>query len=727
MVEFNKIIEKKWNITDKTASELCEHFENGDSVFYLYNYHPLFSLELDSIVIFNIFNFLQEIKDLSSKKKRVINALKKAGILTSKLENRIKLIINSFELDDILLPHRPNPRSRGQQAIKKGLSPLADLIDYQEVEEGTVEDLAAEYIGKHPSLKSADDVISGVKDILAERYAFDETVRSMVREVGFEDGFFEVIPRNKKDKTFASYAGKMIPAKELSSEEFLKLLLAEESKQIRFKHGIQLFHINELLRHHFIENPDSISFDILCEVIDDCWSRLLQPMVDRDAKIFIRQKAEKWALNRIDEEILKNINKKNISGSVIVLGKYDKEELIIVALTEKGHLLGATKDKNIGSNKDKFSNRLKQFYNRYRPKHIIIKENDFSYDIEVIIKKSLKNEIGDLEIKPFKTNNNKELLNSPWIMERCSLLEDTMKDCYAVGMKYLQPLSVIPQIGLQYFSIHPLQLYIPKDRLEALINLRITEKELKKGIPCINASDSVLRNFECVTSNVLKNIHKRAVKNEINTKNDLLSVEGMTEKIFRNISGFIVFPNSTDILDRTMIHPEFYNLVIELSEELNTSLESLVNSPDILHTVECEDYIEKQYIDQILTKHLAVGQQFPFIQTKGMKVRRKQRLSELKEGSVIMGTVTNITKFGVFVDINAVCDGLIHISQLTDGYIETADQVVKPNDRVDVRILKIDKKKRRVSLSMKKLGSKAPKIRPSKGQLTNLADHFKNR
>jgi ribosomal protein S1 len=132
------------------------------------------------------------------------------------------------------------------------------------------------------------------------------------------------------------------------------------------------------------------------------------------------------------------------------------------------------------------------------------------------------------------------------------------------------------------------------------------------------------------------------------------------------------------------------------------------------------------FLDQKLTEQLRMGQQYiTSFKTSGR--RKKLNLAELKEGAVVKGRVTNITKFGVFVDINAVCDGLIHISQLADDYIETPDQVVKLDDEVDVRIMKVDKKKRRISLSMKKLGDKAPKIRPSHGQLTNLADHFKNR
>lgn len=726
MIEFKDYIAKKWNISKKIARDICSHFEKGNSVLYLNNYVPDIGTELETVVLFDIYESLQEQKDLVPKRKRVSNALTKAEVLTDALQNRIKYCTSTIELDDMLLPYRPNPRSRGQQAIKKGLAPFADLIDEQEIEDGSIEEFAEKYVGIHTKLKTTDDVIAGAKDILVERYAYDETVRSMVREVGYEDGFFEVIPKNKKDRQFISYRGKMIPISELTSEEYLLLGDAEANKQIRFKHGVQLFHINELLRHHFITNPDAIGFDLICEVIDECWSRLLHPMVEKEVKTLLLKKAEDWAIRKIDEDLQQKINDLITPGAMLIIGKYAKNNLVIVTLNEKGQLLGATKEKIVNEDNASYSNRLKLSFNRYRPKQIIVHNNEFVKDTELIIQRTLKNLTAECEINTFNADNNTNLINSPWMQQRCSLLEEPMKNLYALGLKYLQSLTIISQIGIKYFTVHKLQKFIKNDRLEKLLNLRITEKELLKGVPYLEAPDSLLTNIPGIDNTILVNIRKEGVRKPFTAKSELRNVEGMTDSIFRNIAGFLIIAHSKDILDHTLVHPEFYQWVNDLSIELNHSLESLVNDPSLLNQISCDNFSEKLYIDQKLTHQLKIGQQFPIL-TTGMKRRRKQKLSELKEGTVLSGRVTNITKFGVFVDINAVCDGLIHISQLTDTYIETADQVVKPNDKVDVRIIKIDKKKRRISLSMKKIGNKTPKISPSRGQLSNLADHFKNR
>ena len=165
--------------------------------------------------------------------------------------------------------------------------------------------------------------------------------------------------------------------------------------------------------------------------------------------------------------------------------------------------------------------------------------------------------------------------------------------------------------------------------------------------------------------------------------------------------------------------------ISDIVEQLNVSVDTLVTEPEYLRSYVTEDFRKKIIIEKKLINQIAAARRY--VLQPSAKVRRKLKLNEIKEGAVVSGRVTNITQFGVFVNIHAVCDGLIHISQLADEYVETPEQVVSVNDRVDVRILKVDIKKRRISLSMRNLGTMAPKVRPSRGQLDNLAEHFKNR
>ena len=315
---------------------------------------------------------------------------------------------------------------------------------------------------------------------------------------------------------------------------------------------------------------------------------------------------------------------------------------------------------------------------------------------------------------------------SEWMQREFSLLlDEDMRKLYGIGLQYLRPVSLISKIGVDYYTVHPLQKLLPAQNLIEYITRIATLNGLQQGILIKDIGESSLKNIPVVTTEIIQAIKTSDTQNQIASKNDLLQVPGMTEVVFRNISGFIIVNNAPEVLDRTLIHPDFFSWLEDVSEQLNISFETMVSDPEIVRSYTTDDVVRKIYIEKKLIAHLAVGKKYLAIAAP--KVKRKQKLNEVKEGAIVSGRVTNITPFGVFVNINAVCDGLIHISQLADEYVETPDQVVAVGDKVDVKILKVDIKKRRISLSMKNLGPQGPKVRPSKGQLDNLADHFKNR
>ncbi|MBD3392487.1 MAG: S1 RNA-binding domain-containing protein [Chitinivibrionales bacterium] len=726
MTEFAPILADKWNIELDLASEVCLRFEKGDSIFYLIDYHPRISTEFDVSSLGAIIDFLREVADLAPKKKRVLNALKKADALTGELENRVALSTNGAELDDILLPHRPNPRSRAQVAIRKGLGPLADAAAGQEVEDTPAEKLAAEYVGKHESLKTVDDVLAGVKDILVERFAYDETVRSMVREFGFDDGYLEVTPRNKKDREFLSYRGRMVPVGEISPEEYFKLMTAEQAKKIRLKHGVQLFRITELLRTHFVENPDSSMFDLVCEAIDECWSRFLQHVVETTIKETLRKKAEDWALQQIVKALDERMEAEGAGGATLAVGMADANDLILVAFGPGGHLLGATRERRRGSEQDIGTNRVRQFINRYRPARAVVHENAHAAEAQAIVGKAAGDAAGQLALERQTGDTATEkLAKSSWMDRECTYLDSDMRTVYAIGLARVRPLPIITHVGIEYFTIHPMQHSVDQDRLAGILQRKMTESLLHRGVSFLDLADSALANLAGVKKQSLEDIRKQGVKERYSSKNDLLRAKGITEVLFRNIAGYVYFTTSANPLDRTLVHPDHFEWVEAMAAELNVPVESLISDPEQLRSLGFDDFSEKAFVDRRLREQLRFGQQHAV--PPAVRQRQRLQLSDLTEGAVMSGRVTNITQFGVFVDINAVCDGLVHISQLADGYVETAEQVVSMGDQINVRIMKVDRKKRRISLSMKGLGEKGPKVRPSRYQLSNLADHFRNR
>ena len=725
MIEFSKQICEKWALSQEQADLLCTSYEKGDSPYYLAEYNLQISALIDISTLWEVYDYLGAMEELAAKRKRVLNAYKKAEKSTAALEKRINHIVDSNELDDLLIPLRPNPRSKGQLASKKGIEPLADLVMAQTEEVVPLEELAASYIGKDSSLKTTDDVIQAVKDLLAERFSYDETARAMAREFLYDDGFFEVVPKNRKDEKYSKYFGKLIPVKEISNDELLRLFIAEDAKAIKLKLNVQLFRITELFRHHFISNPDSTSFDCICEIIDDMWLRLLHPSIESDVRERFRAQAESWASKEIISGLTKGLAGELSRSSVFVMDFSGKKEFSIVAVSSQGELLGATAEKKPAPGKQfVLSERLRQFFTRHRPSVILSPEtSEIPEEFLKMLNASLSNQVEVKKVKAPVKNNPSQ---SDYMQQRqFAILEPQTIELFGLAILYLQPLSLISHLGVSFYKIHPLQDTLSEEKFLILVNRVLEYAQLIKGVSIKDVVDSPLSKLRCVSKEQMAAIRTADAAEPLSSKNELLKVKGMTETAFRNIAGFIVIPNAEDPIDRSTVHPDMLPLVEQIVNELTVSHETMVSNPDVFNSFSPEDDLTRIYLQKKLVPQVQTAQRFAGLSS--IKAKRKLKLAEVKEGAVVSGKVTNITQFGVFVNINAVCDGLIHISQLADEYVETPDQVVAVGDRVDVRILKVDTKKRRISLSMKNLGNKAPKVKPSKGQLDNLAEHFKNR
>jgi uncharacterized protein len=725
MKEFASYISETWNIPESISKELCESFEKGDSPYYLSDYRASISAEVDILQLWSIFDFLKDASALSSHKKRLITALKKSDKLTEQLQKRISLCINPFELDDMLISERPNPRSKAQIALKKGLGKLADTLQRQEDGSSSLDELVAPYINGE-SVATADDAISGVKDILAERFAYDETARSMARDFAYDDGFFEVQPKTKKDPEFDRFSGKFVQIQEIVKEDILMLLSAEDKKNVRLKLGVQLFRISELLKHHFITNSDFAGFDLLCQAVDDSWLRLLQPIIERDVKIRLRKEAEDWALIEISRALGAKLGETKNDGPFLSFCSFDNKNFALVAFNAEGRLLGASLEKKHSPDKPAMSDRLKQFCSRYKPAVIIIPDDEAAAVTEESVRLSVDQRSNPVEIARCKiTPTVIGLSTSEWMKQHFWDLDDFMRKAFALGLFQVQPLGLIPKIGIQYFTIHPLQAHVSIERLSEMVSRTLSEILLHDGIPINEADDAALHLLPTLSESMIKELVSRGSKRSFTSKNDLLKLPEMTEAIFRNIAGYIIVPYSENPLDRTLVHPDHFAWVTEMCTALSISPDAIIANPESLRAYEEQDVAKKFFIENRLMIQLQAGQRFNV--PAFSKHRRKFKLDELQEGTIVSGHVTNITPFGVFVNINAVCEGLIHISQLADSYVETPEQVVTLNDAVNVRIIRIDPKKRRISLSMKGLTSQPVKVSPSKRQLSSLATHFQNR
>ena len=733
MIEYSKQISERWDLSHELADLLCVAYEKGDSPYYLAEYDRRISVNIDIPVLLEVYEYLGSMEDLAVRRKRVANAYKKIGKLTPALEKRINIVTDPHVLDDILIPLRPNPMSKGQKAAKKGIGALADLVLAQTEETATLEELAEPYVGKDPTFGCAADVIQAVKDLLAERFAHDDTVRTMAREFLYDDGFFEFIPKTSKDEKYGKYTGRLIPMDEFSNEELLRFFIAEDTKAIKkLKLDVQIFRVTELLRQHILENPDSTSFDCICEVIDDMWTRLLHPSIEQDVKESIRTRAEAWAAKEIMTGLSKEFEKEQAASSVFVVDMSARKDFVIAAVSASGDLLGVTTEKKPGDGRSYLTERLRQFFSRHRPAQIL--SLDGGAGIPENFLKQVNDYLGGrIETIKVKTDAKTDPCKSEYMKKReFAILDDRTKALYGLAITHLRPISLIARLGASYYNVHPLQDLLHEAKFLEIVGQILEHTQLVRGISIKDIADSPIAKWKVIPKELFAEIKAFDAAGSAGSKNALLKVKGMTETAFKNIAGFVLIPTAEDLFDRSTAHPDWFPFLEQAVNDLTVSHETIISNPEILLSRRTEDASQKAYLKKKLMQQLQIAQRYQSVVSQ--KGKKKLKLVDLKEGAVISGRVTNVTQFGVFVNINAVCDGLIHISQLADNYVETPDHIVSVGDRIDVRILKVDTKKRRISLSMKNIGGgivhksrKGPRGAPTKGQLNNLAEHFKNR
>ncbi len=726
MQVFSGYISEKYSISENVSSLICNHYELNDSPCYLANYSPEVCNETDLFQVLECYLELDRIKELEPKRNKLLKVLEHNEVDDEEILEAAEYSVDSYELDELMLPFISKPRSKASIARKKGLEPLADVIEEQEIEGGDFEEVAKEYLPEDLINEDMEKIRAGVHDILVESFSYDTGARQMLRDMGYEEGYVEVTPRRKNSKKFASYKNRMIPIHDMDDLELLRLREAEQKKEIRFKINVNLFQVIELLKHHFIVNHDAVGIELINEAIDTAWNKSLKPMMEKATKehffSMIDHRNTVKLLRSMDDDIEEGCKRASPAISLCLNGP---QEIIMVTLSTDGSFLASSKDDIRVEDRPFSSSRLRKLRARYHPSRFVVPEGEEGEFITEILKLTVKEDFDKFEIVSGSLKDADALTGSDWMDNKNSDLEPEIKRAYSLGLSTIKYYPLIAAIGPEYFNFGEMWSLLSPEVISKYLKVQVTEKLLWRGVQPSDLSKSAVADMRGIDINTLYKIDTELRSRKIKKISDLLYIESVDDGLYRNISGFIVIKNAENPLDSTLVHPDHAQWIYDAAEKFEVSLDSIFEDPVILKEYVAEDDVKRVFTQKKLVHQLKTG--VKRLKSGARKVKKRQ-INELSEGAILAGVVTNVTKFGAFVDINAESDGLIHISQFKDGYVEKASDVVTPGQRVDVRVIKIDQEKKRISLSMKGVrqiraegGEEKP---PSKEQLSSLADRF---
>ncbi|MGM0462444.1 MAG: S1 RNA-binding domain-containing protein [Fibrobacterota bacterium] len=723
MVEFAAFIEDSWELPYEVSEEICSLYERGSSKYFVSNYVPTVSACVTTDILSEIYRFLDKQKELEPLRDRARSVLKKANLLDEENQEKIDYSISEAEIEDVYIAHRTGVRTKGRLAVERGLAPLAEKVHAGDTD--SFEEEAQGYVDAENDLPDVSAVKNGVTAILAEKYGFDEEARIMLREFAEDEGMVSLHFKKKAKKKYDKFTDSVVLFADLEDRELLELRRDEENGELKVKVALPPIHVMELMKEHFWEE-DSTSAEnpLIIDALHDAWDRLLYPMVEKSIKEMLFERAENNLVSSIKTDLRPSIEEyaKSAKKTLLFVAAYSEEALEILVVDSSGSMLRSTQESVRQFGRPFVSKKIKQLYSLYHPSRAVILNNEYGDFVESVIEQTSKVTVSSPEIEKIPvTTKISNLMKSEYFKKDTEGLPESIIRSLAYAVSVMKPFAVISKVGAQCFSIHPQEKLIGYSALEDLIDDLYVAAALEYGVVLGGSNDSILASLGA-TAEDLDALRNAARIDKIGAKKDIQSIDTIDERVYTNISGYVVFPKSSEVLDKSTVHPEEFDLVRSICDELGLSPEGLIRNSGKIRDFHAEDSRVEEFVQKNIADQLRVAKRYLSLTDKS---KRPYRINELQEGMELDGKVTNITGFGAFVDINSYSDGLVHISELANEYVESPDQVVSVGDAVKVKIVEIDKRKKRISLSMKQASdSSSRRLRPSRTQLEDLVSLF---
>lgn len=680
--------------------------KDGATVPFIARYRKERTGSLDEVKIIQIEKTYKKLKELESRKKTILQAIKDQGKLTPPLKKAIENTWDSNKLEDLYLPYKQKRKTKADKARIAGLEPLAKMVMAQNKTDMTY--LAKKYIHKdYPDLKA---VIEGAQHIIAEWVSEDSKLREYLRELMRKHGtLYSRVVKTKKENasTYRDYWEFDEKASKAPSHRILAILRG--SKEGLLRSGIELDTertIRNLEKRRIKKN--SPTGEIIAGAIKDAMSRLIYPSVENQILKEITERAENEAL----EIFANNLRQLLLSPplgekSILALDPGFRTGCKLVCLGAEGTLLyhDTIFPHPPQSQKAQALQKINQCIDKYQVEAIAVGNGTAGRETQDWLRQEsqLKQ---DLEI--FLVNEDGASIYSASDIAREEFPDKdvTVRGAVSIGRRLIDPLSELVKIDPRSIGVGQYQHDITPSRLKSVLDNVVISCVNQVGVNINTASKYLLQYISGVGPTLADNIIDYREKNgKFASRNEIKKVPRMGTKSYEQCAGFLRIRNGKNPLDNTGIHPESYHIVRKMAQDLGFDIKTLLDHPQKITSMDLQHYVDDTVglptLNDIIAEikkpgHDPRGRARQFSFAKGIET-----INDLKEGMIIPGIISNLTAFGAFVNIGIKQDGLIHISQITDKFIQSPAEVLSLNQEVDVKVIDIDIPRNRINLSLK--------------------------
>ncbi|MDR3012755.1 MAG: RNA-binding transcriptional accessory protein [Chitinispirillales bacterium] len=720
----------EFNLREFQVQNTLVLFDEGATVPFIARYRKERTGELDEIQIRDLMQRYAYYKELDERRETILESIRSQEKLTPELEKRINETLSKTELEDLYLPYKPKRATRATKAKDAGLEPFADWMFELEDEKCDVLVKAAEFINTEKGVDTPEKAVQGAKDILAERLSDNADIRKWMRELATDEGF--IVSAVKKDfegqkSKFEMYYGFREKAAAIPSHRVLAMLRGEREKVLRLSLEMPEESAVQYLGGRLIRYPQSASAPYLRDVAADSFDRLLQPATETEIRKEMRDRADDEAIKVFGENLEALLlaapaGRKSIIGvdpgfrtgcKIAVIddtGKFiesatvyphepqkdtGKARSVLLALIQRHNVrLAAVGNGTASRETDEFvRSAIKDISADQRPLCVVVSEAGASVY-----------SASDAAIKEFPD------------------LDLTVRGAISIARRLQDPLSELVKIDPKSIGVGQYQHDVNQARLKESLDGVVENSVNRVGVDVNLASEELLKYVSGLNRLIAaKIVDYRNVNGAFSTRKDLMKVSGLGDKKFQLSAGFLRIPGGKNPLDNSAVHPESYDIVRKMAEQLKTTINELIGNTALLRSINKKNFVTDDIglptINDILAELEKPGRD-PRAEFSYAKFNDDiTEIAHLKEEMLLEGIVTNVTNFGAFVDIGVHQDGLVHISELSNTYVSDPKTVVRAGQVVRVRVLKIDADLKRVALSMKlegETGGAAPSSRPRK-------------
>lgn len=686
----------------------------GATVPFIARYRKEATGGLDEVAIRNIDERRTYLLELEARRNSVIAEVRGQGKLSAALEAKLRGAVTKAELEDLYLPYKPKRRTRAVIAKERGLEPLAELL-WAQADGPTPESLAAGFVDAEKEVPDLASALSGARDIVAERVAEDAELRRHTRETYFKEGQIEVhktAEHRELVTKFDAYANFAEPIGQIPSHRYLAIRRGETEGVLRASLGIDKPALTErVVRQRVRANsPWAGQMEL---AVKDAVSRLLVSSVEVDVRVELKLSADRAAI----EVFAKNLRELLLAaplGSRYVLGidPGQRTGCKCVVVDETGKLLEHETVYLVQgeASVERAHQTLKGMLARHPIVAIAVGNGTHGRETEAFARDVVR-ELSDSQAPaPFVVSVSEAGASiysaSDVAREEFPDLDLTIRGAVSIARRLQDPLAELVKldpksIGVGQYQHDVFQPFLAK-KLDEVVESCVSGV----GVELNTASASLLSRVAGLGPSIAKRIvAHRDAKGAFKSRRALLEVPGMGPKTFEQAAGFVRIRGGAHPLDASAVHPERYQLVERIAEDLGVPVASLIGNAEVLRRIDRARYqlgdVGSFTLDDIFAELLRPGRD-PRDAFQAPKFRDDVRaLEDLKPGMLLEGVVTNVTAFGAFVDVGVHQDGLVHVSQLADRFIKDPSEVVKVGDKVEVRVLEIDLQRRRIALTRK--------------------------